>query len=163
MLKIAVCDDSESSIADLKNAIELHSRKDECELYFFATGDEVLHWMSKHKIDVVIMDVELKDESGIDVASKLKEMRRDIVLVYYSFYDKYLRNMVTTEPFDFVQKPINQERFNQTIDRIFGRFDLFRESVFSVSFNGITHVINLEDVVYFCSKHRAIYVNMGDK
>lgn len=51
------------------------------EVYTSKNGKEALDIYKNHEIDLVLQDIRLKDENGIDIASKLLEYDREAKII----------------------------------------------------------------------------------
>lgn len=165
MIKIAICDDAISCIADLKKIIqEYNMGGEEYMIYEYLKGKDLLRDMCKEKFDIVLMDVELEKENGIEIADQIKKIDRSVILLYASFYNIYFQEMVKTEPFGFIDKTAPHKKIFHTLDRVMERLEIIkREKRFLFSYNGKNHIIDLNDVVFFSSEHKVIHIKMEDR
>ena len=130
MIKIAICDDAISCLSDLRRTLEKYDFKEEYKIYEYLTGTELLEDMPTIRFDIVIMDVELEGENGIEIASKVKAIDRGVILLYASFYSIYFQDMVRTEPFGFIDKNGGEKKVFETMDRVMKRINILRRKKF---------------------------------
>lgn len=163
-MKIAICDDYLIACSALKSYLLEYDPS--FEIFTYQRGQDILKAELSEHFDVVIMDIQLEPNSliddenvvtGIDIAYRMKQVDRNIILIYFSgFYDK---KIVKTEPFDFLQKPINPNEINKMMDRIIRWKNGTPSTKFQFSFDGLATRIPLQEIIYFTSYHRLIIVH----
>ena len=57
----------------------------------FQNGEDVLRFADDNRIELAFLDVKMPGMDGIQLAEKLKEKQPDIILVFISAYDEYIR------------------------------------------------------------------------
>lgn len=73
-----------------------------------ANGLEALERLAQQNVDVVLLDVEMPEVDGLDVARRLPAPRPFIV--FATAYDHYAAAAFEAEALDFVVKPVSRER-----------------------------------------------------
>lgn len=68
--------------------------------------------------DVVFLDIHLPDESGIDAARVISELKTPPVIVFVTGYEEYALPAFEVAAIDYVTKPFSQERLEKTLDRV---------------------------------------------
>ena len=68
--------------------------------------------------DVVFLDIHLPDESGIEVAKALSELRKPPLIIFVTGYEEYALPAFEVAAIDYVTKPFSQERLEKTLDRV---------------------------------------------
>jgi DNA-binding LytR/AlgR family response regulator len=81
----------------------------------FSTVKEALHFLTKEKVDLIFLDVEMPEMNGIDF---LEEFKPDAEIVLISSNDKFEVNGFNLEVSDYLLKPISFARFNRCITRL---------------------------------------------
>lgn len=111
-MEILIYDDNKNDIQNLKNCIsilfnELHLSFNikECK-----NKDEVLT-LSK-KADLLFLDIELKDENGIDIGYEVKKISSDCRIILTTKYAKYAIDGYKIQADRYFIKPISQQEFN---------------------------------------------------
>lgn len=122
MLKIAICEDKHELVSTLKEYLARYQEEKalEVEVQVFAKGSAFL--AKQHKFDVVLMDVELQDESGIETAEKLRETNKEMPLVFITSSRHFTLKGYTVDAVDFLTTPIRYFEFATMLDRLQVRF-----------------------------------------
>lgn len=69
--------------------------------------------------DVLFIDVEMPGQTGFEVLQSLRdEMPMDLIVVFYSAFNKYMIDALRASAFDFLLKPYQQEELELVVGRI---------------------------------------------
>ncbi|MCI8356285.1 MAG: response regulator transcription factor [Lachnospiraceae bacterium] len=76
------------------------------------------------KPDVVFLDIEISGASGLDCARIIADINPKTKIIFATAYAEYMSNAFEVYAFDYLLKPFNVERVDQTLQRI---LDLARQ------------------------------------
>ena len=76
------------------------------------------------KPDVVFLDIEISGASGLDCAKIIADVNPKTKMIFATAHAEYMSNAFEVYDFDYLLKPFNVERVNQTLQRI---LDLSRQ------------------------------------
>ena len=76
------------------------------------------------KPDVVFLDIEISGASGLDCAKIIADVNPKTKIIFATAHAEYMSNAFEVYAFDYLLKPFNVERVNQTLQRI---LDLSRQ------------------------------------
>ena len=123
MLDFAVCDDNKVILDRLVKMLEnIFIRKDlDARIVFSSTSAQKLqNYASTNHIDVLILDIDLKSKySGLEIAKQIRKSNKNIYLVFSTAHLEYALMAYKLKTFDYLPKPITDERLEETILRIF--------------------------------------------
>lgn len=167
VINIAVCDDEEFYAKELCSIIKKYTKWDghSYTLNIFSSGEQTSDAIRNGlKVDILFIDIKLDDSSlGTDIGAKLKISNPDMLVVYMSVYDSYYKELACAEPFDFIYKPRLYEKIPKVLDKAIMRLAYIKhEFVYQYKFNGMTYRIDLNNVLYFESRHRIINIYCAD-
>ena len=89
-MKFAICDDSTIFLMQLREMIQ-KSYPDESEpieIDEFESGEEFLAAFSAGKYDAVILDVQMKELTGIQVAHEIRKTDNDVTIAFHTSYEQ---------------------------------------------------------------------------
>ena len=157
MVRIAVCDDMEIFIRDLKKMVEEYPWREGYSVDTFRTAEELIKAIQKgQQYDILIMDIFLGEAvKGTDVAVSIKKLNPATLIIYISSYECFYPDMVQAEPFKFLSKPVLKEELYPVLDTAYARISMCN---YTYSFNNETHIVNLKDIIYMRSEHRKVYI-----
>ncbi len=79
-------------------------------------GESALSTIAAEAPDLVFMDVQMPGLSGLDTLRLLPPQERPLT-VFLTAYDRYALSAFEVHALDYLLKPIDDERFNETLDR----------------------------------------------
>lgn len=88
-----------------------------------AEAAECLQRVAECRPDVVFLDIHLPDDSGMDVARALVNLREPPQIVFVTGYDEYAVPAFEVAAADYVMKPYSQERLERALTRVRSRLD----------------------------------------
>ncbi|NCB93194.1 MAG: response regulator [Clostridia bacterium] len=94
---------------------------------------------------------------GITVAKRIRQKDEVVQFIYVSSYDTYCKEILEVEPFRFLDKPIDTDKFEEIFMKVCERItDVNR--CFVCQFGGANYRIPYKDIMYFQSEKREIHV-----
>lgn len=75
----------------------------------FNSAIEAKNYLSKHKIDLIFLDIQMPKMNGIDLAKTIN----DSMVIFTTAYDEYALEGFEVSAVDYILKPIMQERFEK--------------------------------------------------
>lgn len=82
-----------------------------------ADGKTALSLMEQEKPDVVFLDVEMPEMTGIECARIIQDMNPSTVIIFATAHDAYMGDAFEVYAFDYLVKPFKVERVVQTLER----------------------------------------------
>jgi len=82
-----------------------------------ANGREAISAIATHRPDVVFLDIQMPGMSGFDVLTHLPQESLPLV-VFVTAYDQYAIRAFDARAVDYLLKPVDDERFATSLDRI---------------------------------------------
>ena len=153
MLNIAIIDDDINVASQLENILLQYLKKFylKFNIDVFYNGNEFIKQLNfDEKYDVLFLDIEIGDLTGIDVGKYVRETLKDelIKIIYISSHTSYAMQLFKTRPTDFLVKPIKEEEviniINILLNLINSQYEYFE---FNLDFN--TYRVYLKDIIYF--------------
>lgn len=155
-MKIAICDDLIAHIEVLKPYIEEFFRIKEinAEISEFIDGESILK--AKQTFDIIFLDIELGDITGIEVAKQLKYRNSNSVIIVVTSYTDYLDDVMDLQVIRFLKKPVAQNNVYSALEKALQEIN---ESLitFSTKDNGIVRV-KKRDIIYIEAKLKYVTI-----
>ena len=82
----------------------------------FYNGIEPLSYLRENKVDLIFLDIEMEDLTGIQF---LKTLKDPPLIILTTAYDSYAIEAFDLKVSDYLLKPISFERFLQAVDRVY--------------------------------------------
>lgn len=160
MLEIAVCDDEILTASNIEKMIENLAGKDaiDVNIDIFYDGSTLVNHINQGKrYDIIYLDIEMAKQNGVDAARRIRELDRNVLIIYVTSHESYAKEVFEVSAFRFISKPIDT--------RIFEKYfmDAKREIVgnpkyFQYQYNKISYRVPITDIMYFQSDKRITYI-----
>ena len=161
MLRIAICDDEETARDALR--IQLEKCMDETIdeiVYEFSNGRTCASWLAAHpgEVDLLFLDVEMGQESGMDTAKKIRTFDRGLQIVFVTGYTDYVFDGYQVDALDYLIKPASAEKLKEVLRRAENIFAPQTEKFFVLKNAEGIYRLPYENILYFFSDRR--YINL---
>lgn len=173
-MKICIIDDNKK-IAEgiklmlLKNKDYKNIIDEELEIDVCFSSKDFYNLSKETKFNICFLDINLEEESinGLGLAKFIKRTNYRCLLIFVSSFDDYYRDVVQVEPFRFLKKPFKLEElyyiFIQACERIVLENNRQSSYLYNFTYNGLTHSVDLTNIIYIYSLKRKIYFVDGGK
>lgn len=128
MFQLIIVDDEEIILQGLSSYIDWNN------LGFRLIGtattiEEALLLIGQESVDVVLTDLHLEDESGLDLIAHLKESNPQIKTIILSGYGEfqYAQQALRLEVFDFLTKPVEFNHLYETFQKLHSQLSQEKE------------------------------------
>lgn len=123
MLNFVLCDDNSNILSKLAIMLQnIFTKYDlQAEIVFTSTEpNKVLHFAQNNSVDVLILDINFKHEiSGLNLAEKVRSFNKNVYIIFTTGHLEYIMLAYKVKTFDYLAKPITNERLEETILRLF--------------------------------------------
>lgn len=122
--QILVCDDD----VDITESIFIFLKREGHKIFKCYSGKEALDCLSKNHIDLVLMDIMMPGENGLDVVMKIRETS-DVPIIFISakseISDKVTGLNIGAD--DYITKPFNKDELKARINSVLKRSTITSE------------------------------------
>lgn len=113
MLKCIVIDDEQPAIDIMKHHI---NKVSELELVgTFTNPIEAIQFIKNHRVDLLFLDIQMNEMTGIDVMNIVDE---NIKIILCTAFPEYAIDGFNNNAVDYLLKPISFERFTKAIKKV---------------------------------------------
>lgn len=106
-MKIYICDDEEKILQNL-SALVLSCCPDS-QIQTFSSGIELINNIYKQDCDILLLDIDMPDISGMQAAQKLLTLQKKPILVFVTSHDELVYESFQYHPFGFIRKRFYKE------------------------------------------------------
>ena len=107
-MRIAICDDNLEFLGQIEDIVSriYKEMQMEPEVSCYHNGQALLEKMKKTEgdIDLLLLDIDMPEVSGLEVAKTIREMGRECILMFISSYENYVFDTFEYNPFRFIRK-----------------------------------------------------------
>lgn len=162
-MHICICDDNEVLADQLLSMVKKHAPEDEHHIYtvFHSPGDLMRH-LEQNSIDILLMDVLLGEENGIDWVGKLSGQHPDIAVIYVTAHADFHFPAYRTRHCCFLLKPVDEEQLREALrlaaDAVL-RMRETPEEYLWINEKSAIRKIPLRSIMYMESRGRAVQIH----
>lgn len=149
-LKIAICDDEQNQQEYLISKVSEWARKygHLCEINTFPSSEAFLFEYSEKKAyDILLLDIEMKEMSGIDLAKRVRSENEDVQIVFITGYPDFIFESYDVGALHYLMKPVSEEKLHAVLDRAIKSLGK-AEKRLMVSFDRQTEYIPFSEIMY---------------
>ncbi len=161
LLKIAICDDNIPITSEIERMLMHIKRQDyirmETAIYF--DGDSLCQKIEQGEYyDLIYLDIEMAHIDGIKTARFLRSQNIPSLLIYISAHDTYFEQLFEVEPFRFMSKPINRQKFYDYFHAAYKKIQN-NSQFFTFGFHQKYMKLPVSEILYFESRGRDILIH----
>ena len=156
MINILFCDDNMEFLSIMcgyvRNIIQNDYRKNfkDAKFYSYDNGKGVISFAERERVDVIFLDIDMKDLTGFEVAKRLMEINSETLIVFVSAYDQFVYDAFEFYPIAFLRKGKVCDELPKTMKGICGILNEPNEKITVTTTNGKIN-IRKKDIVYIHS------------
>jgi DNA-binding LytR/AlgR family response regulator len=150
-LKTVIIDDEKIAIKSLENLCKKISTLD--LKASFVDPIEALSYVTKESIDLILLDIEMPELTGLELLDKLPSLPQ---VIFTTSNKEYAYEAFEYEVTDFIKKPITKDRFLKSIQKAVSRDSYLKEIArdsnlkeIYVRVDGRLVRITIDDILYF--------------
>lgn len=159
MIKIAVCDDEAYMMNDISDKIGLYltSRNIHAQISRYCGGTELLK--SHEEFDILLLDIQMEEIDGMETARLLRQGDFKGILIFITVLSEYVFDSFELQAFDYLLKPLDQQRLIRTLDRAFAYLNRQDSRSLFVHKGDGSLIIPFDDILYCEVINRKIYIH----
>ena len=116
-LNVVIVDDQQASVSKLRSDLIAYEDIEISAVY--TDSRSCLLTMASVNPDVIFLDIEMPDMTGIELLQKVRpELKRDVSVIFYTAYDKYMIQAIRSSAFDYLLKPYKKDELDIVGDRL---------------------------------------------
>ena len=161
MIHIAICDDEKHMSDHIRSMISDFFRKknQEISLHMFSSGEELLSYNGQ--IDILFLDIQMKDMDGMETARKLRADKFRGFLVFITVLKEMVFQSFEVQAYDYLVKPVDKKQFEKTMERLYASTQNASEDSLLVQKGYEGRIIPKDEIVFCEIIDRKIYLNLA--
>ena len=174
MYQIAICDDEQSFIQDLKINLERYAADTGREFCFFEFHDGIeLIENYQPDFDLIFMDIKMEKLGGLETAEEIRKTDSTVGLFFLTSLSQYVWKGYEYGAINYLLKPMKYGRLKMELDRFFSRYPGREEGYLSFSNDNGKYKVLYKNLRYaetqkrnvllhFDGQEQVIYKNMKE-
>lgn len=159
MIRIAIVEDEKNSSDLLVNYLEKYSNDKNIrfDVKTFFSCNQILNNYNNN-FDIIFMDIELPDGNGLETIRKIREVDKNVIVVFVTNMAQYAVKGYEVRAFDFIVKPVTSYNFYIKLDNILNLFEQKKDDEIWISNKDGKMRLNISSIYYIeVIQHMCIY------
>lgn len=115
-MKAVIIDDEKNAAMQLHSLLESYNTI--TVINVFTDPCEGLRWLIKNPIDLLFLDIDMPNISGIYIAEMLADLQPEIKICFVTAFDDFAIKAFEINALDYILKPCTRERLDSCIGKI---------------------------------------------
>lgn len=103
---------------DVRLLYKTELEDDGFKVFEAASGDECFKVLEKHKVDLILLDIKLKGESGIDILQEITKKKEGMKVILATAYSAYQDDFSTWLADGYWVKSHDLDTLKEEIDKV---------------------------------------------
>lgn len=164
---IGICDDCPEQIEVLRQYVNRCLGDDEFKIVESTKPEVFLAKLDDNKPQLVFLDIDMGEMSGIELGDKIKTLYKDTIIVYITAHEKYALEAFRVRAFHYLLKPLTIEKFKLVLQEAVKAVKIINENrpvkILTVQTKGEIICLDYNDIVYFEKAGHRIKVHMENR
>lgn len=149
MLKVFICDDEPKILADISAKVK--SLSGDAAAEEFSGGRELLKTLSKESCQILLLDIDMPEIGGLEIAAKLTELNPKPLLIFVTSHDELVYDSLQYHPFGFVRKGHLDDELPKILTDCEKELNA-KEKHFCFHADSSDYKLTLDEILYFESE-----------
>lgn len=150
MITVLCCDDNAEQLEQLKTELKTLDVGEPMNPLFFTDSHEMMSYAEKHgsAVDVVLCDIVLDKENGVELAGLIKQRFPQIQVVFMSAFEGLFEETYHVEHIAFLKKPVKRDRLEISLKKAAAVAKVRREMYITVRVKGALMKLDISKILY---------------
>ena len=158
MFRIAICDDENRILEDLSRMV-LKLIPD-ADVSAFGEGRALIDGADKAGYDVVLLDIDMPDLNGLEVAAFFQAADRKPLIIFVTSHDELVYDSLQLHPFGFVRKSYLDKELKKVLEDAVEEVSSRDKHFFFHTASGDIK-LQMDDILYFEAEGNYIKIKTG--
>ena len=162
---IAICDDEREQTEKISSVVKAWSEKEghRCELRTFSSSEEFLfEYESDSSYDILLLDVEMGDISGISLAKKIRKENNRAEIIFITSHFEFVGEGYEVDALHYLVKPIPEAKLCEVLSKAAEKLSVEPPSIV-ITCDGETVKLYESEILYAESFLHYIAIHTKDK
>ena len=163
-MQIAICDDDKELVNQLHRAIDMYFEEREdtvVSISEYTDGESLLAGYMAQEFDVIFLDIEMPNISGMVAAQELRRRGCDALLIFVTAYSEFMAASFHVEAFDFLTKPVTESDMAHVLNRCVQKLNQLSGTIMIKTGTG-NAVVRLREILYIASSKHYLSIVLRD-
>lgn len=160
MLNVAICNNDIHITSYLDLLIEKIAKKNfiDVEIEDFNVGKNLVKSVEdENYYDIICLDIEMNDENGILLAQEIRQYDKNVLIIYITSHEDYMKESFVVRPFQFLVTPLDEDYFEECFLSAYEEINS-RDFYFRYNYQRLNRKIPIQEILYFESNKRKVSI-----
>ena len=164
MINIGICDDEASMRRLLRAPLEqkLQLLGADYRIFEYDCGETLLTRPETEWLDILFLDIEMKQLSGMETAKNLRKRDSHTLLIFVTAYPDFVFQGYEVHAFHYILKPYENQKIMKVLEQAVKELGQNREHYFTLEQKSGTTKIPAKKILAFSSDRRKIIISLED-
>ncbi len=164
MINIGICDDEASMRRLLRAPLEqkLQLLGADYRIFEYDCGETLLTRTETEWLDILFLDIEMKQLSGMETAKNLRKRDSHTLLIFVTAYPDFVFQGYEVHAFHYILKPYENQKIMKVLEQAIKELGQNREHYFTLEQKSGTTKIPAKKILAFSSDRRKIIISLED-
>lgn len=161
MIKVAICEDSKMDREVLQRIVEylMQERGLGFQIEIYEDGESLLEGYSNHPVDLIFLDVMMKELDGIEVGRKIREIDQTVEIVYCTSSKDFAIVAYEIHALGYLLKPYEPGRIGAVLDYYVQKHPQKNQKFIEVKSHRKSVIIPFKDILFMESDNKVVYIH----
>lgn len=118
-INISICDDEKSVQQILKQDVEKICADHDiaCQIICYDSGEEMLEADADRMPDILLLDIQMSGQNGMEIARKLRRQNEKIILIFVTAMSEYVYEAFDVNAFHYLVKPFPEKKLREVLEK----------------------------------------------
>lgn len=164
MINIGICDDEAHLRKSLRLLLEtkLQLMGEDYRMFEYDSGEALAADGGRAWPDILFLDIEMKQLSGMDTARLLRKRDARTILIFVTAYPDFVFQGYEVHAFHYILKPYDEHKIQTVLEQALKELGKSREQFFAFEYKSGALKIPLKKILAFSSDRRKVAVVLND-
>lgn len=160
MINIGICDDEASMRKALRLVLEtkLQLMGEDYRIFEYDSGEALAADGGSSWPDILFLDIEMKQLSGMDTARLLRKRDAQTILIFVTAYPDFVFQGYEVHAFHYILKPYDERKIKNVLEQALKELGKSREQFFALEQKSGTLKLPMKKILAFSSDRRKVAV-----
>lgn len=160
MINVGICDDEASMRKALRLVLEtkLQLMGEDYRIFEYDSGEALAADGGSSWPDILFLDIEMKQLSGMDTARLLRKRDAQTILIFVTAYPDFVFQGYEVHAFHYILKPYDERKIKNVLEQALKELGKSREQFFALEQKSGTLKLPMKKILAFSSDRRKVAV-----
>lgn len=156
MICVAICDDETAMLEQLSRKVQ--NTIADAQVTTFTDGNDLLASHDENPYDIVLLDIDMPAISGMEVAKKIRDEKRNLILIFVTDFGEKVYESIIYTPFRFIRKSYIETELTEALQAAEAMIEERKRVYTFIDKSGVKEIA-IKDIRYIEVVGHAAYIH----